>query len=116
MGNAGGEFDDLDAARHLALGVGEHLAVLGRDQAGQVVAALVQQFQELEHDPRTAQRRGIGPGREGHVGSGHGGVDFCGTGQGHTPGYGAGGGVEHVSLAATAAVDGLSVDMVSKDV
>jgi hypothetical protein len=94
--NAGGEFHNFDAAGDFALRVGEHLAVLGGDHAGQVVAVLVEQFQELEHDARTAQRRGVGPGREGSLRGGHSGIHFVGAGQGHLASHGAGGGVEHV--------------------
>jgi hypothetical protein len=64
-GNAAGEFDDVDAARHLALRVGEHLAVLDGDGAGQVVLVLVHQLQELEHDAGAADGRRVGPGRKG---------------------------------------------------
>jgi hypothetical protein len=37
--DAAGEFHHLDAARHFALGIGKHLAMLARDQRGQVVGA-----------------------------------------------------------------------------
>jgi hypothetical protein len=63
--NAAGELHDLDAARHLALRVGEHLAVLGGDQVRELVAVPVEQFQELEHHARPTQRRRPRPGREG---------------------------------------------------
>jgi hypothetical protein len=52
--NAAGELDDVDAARDLALRVGEHLAVLGGDHRGQRVAVLVHQLQEGEDHARTA--------------------------------------------------------------
>jgi hypothetical protein len=39
VGQAAGELDDLKTARHLALGVGKHLAVLLREQARDVVLA-----------------------------------------------------------------------------
>jgi len=98
--DAGGELDDLDAARDLALRVGEDFAVLGRDHVGQCVPVLVKQLQELEHHACTAQRRRVGPGREGGLGSGHGLAHLGRIGQGHAAGHGTGGGVGHVLSAA----------------
>ena len=46
LGNAARELDDLDAARELAFGVGEHLAVLARDERRELVEALVEQLLE----------------------------------------------------------------------
>ena len=91
--NAGGEFDDVDATRHLALGIGEHLAVFGGDGVGQGVFVLVQQFQKFEHDPGTAQRRRIGPSRKSGLRSGHGLADIGRIGQGHVAGDFTGSGV-----------------------
>ena len=68
--------DNLDAACHLALCVGEHLAMFGRDQAGQIVSVLIQQLQKFEHDPRAAQRRQIAPGRKCRLSGGHGSPDI----------------------------------------
>ncbi len=72
VGDAAGEFHHLDAARDFAPGVREHLAVLARDQRGQVVVVLVEQFLELEQDARAAQRRRVGPGGERGLGGGDG--------------------------------------------
>ena len=70
--NAAGEFDDFDAARDLALGIGEDLAVLARDQLGQFVLVLVQQRLEIEQDARALERGRFGPSRKGGAGGGHG--------------------------------------------
>ena len=66
---AGGELDVLEAAADLALGVGEHLAVLARDDRGEFVLALDEQLaQPEEHvgaldEPRGAPRGKGGGGR-----------------------------------------------------
>ena len=59
--HAAGELDDLKPARHLAAGVGEHLAVLAGDEAGEVVAAGVDELPEREHDLRAARERCAAP-------------------------------------------------------
>jgi hypothetical protein len=111
--DAAGKFHNLNAARDLALRVGEHLAVLGRDQAGQLVFVRVEQLQKLEHHPRAAQRRGVGPGRKSRFGRGHGGVHVGAVGQPHLAADGAGGGVEHVLAACALACSELAGDKVS---
>ncbi len=63
MRNAAGEFDHLEAALDVALGVGERLAVLGREQLGERLHLLLRQVEELEHHARAALRIGGGPGR-----------------------------------------------------
>ena len=50
--DAAGELDVLQAAGDLAGGVGEHLAVLGGDDRGQLVGAVVQQLAEGEQHRR----------------------------------------------------------------
>ena len=65
----GGELDVLQAARDLAGGVAEDLAVLGGDDGGQLVGAGVQQLAEGEQHGGPARQRGRtpllgrGPGR-----------------------------------------------------
>src|SRR6185503_16293907 len=68
MRNAARELDDLDAARELALRVGEHLAMLARDERRDLVEALVEQLLELEQDARAFERRSVGPARECSLG------------------------------------------------
>ena len=63
--DATSELNNIDAAHHFALGVGEHLAVLGGDHRGEFVAVLVEQTEELVHDARAADRRRVGPAVEG---------------------------------------------------
>jgi hypothetical protein len=63
--NATGKFDDFEAALNVALGIGKGLAVLGGQQAGEIVIFALDQLQEPEHDAGSALRIGGGPGREG---------------------------------------------------
>jgi hypothetical protein len=79
--DSAGELDDFEAAHDVALGVGDDLAVLGRQQLGQLVHVGVEQAHEVEHHPRPALRIGRGPGRLGGLGVGDGGVQL-GRGQG----------------------------------
>ena len=61
MRDAAGEFDDLHAADDFALGVGQHLAVLGSDDRRQFIHVPLEKLAELEQHARPAQRRRIGP-------------------------------------------------------
>src|SRR5205085_1499767 len=56
------ELHDLHAARHLALRVAEHLAVLAGDERRQRVALFIQQREEAREHPRAPHRRGLRPG------------------------------------------------------
>ena len=49
-----GELDHLDAARDLAFGIGERLAVLLRDDAREVLALRIHEVAEAHHDARAA--------------------------------------------------------------
>ena len=110
--NAAGEFHDLDAAHHFALGVREHLAVFAGDQLGQLVLVLVEQRLEVEQHARTLERGRLGPGREGGLGRGHGQRHFVGGRQRNRGGHFAGGRIEAVGVAVAAAVVVLAVDVV----
>src|SRR5262249_55716374 len=63
--NAAGELDDLDSARHLALRVREHLAVLTGDELGERIAFAVEEREKASQHARTPQRRSVGPGWPG---------------------------------------------------
>ena len=72
--DAGGELDHLDAARDLALGVGQRLAVFLRDDLREILALRVHEIAEAHEDARAAQRRIRAPecqrgggGRDGRV-------------------------------------------------
>ena len=70
MRDAAGELDDFQPALDVALGVGDDLAVLGREQLGQLVHVGFDQPLELEHHPRAALRVGRGPARLRGLGGG----------------------------------------------
>ena len=67
--DAAGELHDLLAAADLAERVGEHLAVLGGDDRGELVLAGVQQLAEGEQHLRPLGQRGVPPRREGRLGA-----------------------------------------------
>ena len=61
VGNADSELDDLKAALNVALGVGNGLAVLARQNVGELVVVALRQFEELHHHARPALRIGCDP-------------------------------------------------------
>ncbi len=63
MRNAEREFDHLDAALDVALGVGDRLAVLAREDVGELVVVLGDEIDELHQDAGAALRIDRGPGR-----------------------------------------------------
>ena len=86
MRDAAGEFDDLGAARHLAGGVGEDLAVLIGDEASQGAGFAVEQFAEFEQNARPGQRRRRRPGRKCRGSRLHRLVHLGGAGKGYAAG------------------------------
>lgn len=93
--DATGELHDIDTTRHLAHGIGKHLAMFGSDHVGQRLLVLVQQLEEFEQHARPADRRGVGPLGECSLGRCHRAGDVLGTAQAHFRGDLAGGRVEH---------------------
>jgi hypothetical protein len=61
MRDTDGEFDDLDTALDVTLGIGDRLAVLHGQQLGELVDVLVDQLDEPHHHPRPALRIPGGP-------------------------------------------------------
>ena len=55
--------DDLDPALHLAVRVGQHLAVLGREEAREVVAVLVEELVDAEEELGALREREVAPRR-----------------------------------------------------
>ena len=100
MRDAAGEFDHLDAALDIALGIGKRLAVLGGEQRGQRIHLLPDQLQKLEHHPRAALRIGRGPGRLRGLRIGDGGFDLGLAGERNPGLYLAGIGIVDVAEAA----------------
>ena len=58
-----GELDDLEPAGDLAAGVGEHLAVLGGEDRGELALAAVEQLAEGEHHRLPLGDGGLAPAR-----------------------------------------------------
>ena len=90
--------------------VGQHLAVLVGDDAGERRLVAQQQLAELEHHAGAGQRRRRGPGRERGARGAHRLIDLGGARQRDAAGALAGRRVEHVAPAAACAADGLAVD------
>jgi len=110
MRNAGGEFDDFEAAGGLATGVGEDFAVLGGDEAGEVVEVLLEELAETEEDAGATQRRLGGPGWESGLSGGYSGVEFGAAGQRDEGLHLTGGRIEDVGLTPGCAGDGFAID------
>ena len=112
LGRVAGVFHVLDAALQLAVGIGQHLAVLGGDHRSDLVGVFFEQHFELAHHAGALQRRCVAPGREGGFGRGNGGFHRGLARQGHAGGRLAGGGVEH-RLRAFGVGDELAVDQMA---
>ena len=63
VGNAAGELDHFEAALHVALGVGESLAVLGGEKPRQAIELLLRQFEKLHQHAGASLRIRRRPGR-----------------------------------------------------
>src|SRR5439155_18323649 len=59
--DSAGELDHFEASLDRALGVGEHLAVLVRDEERELVHVPFDQFLEPEHHPRPGEGRSLRP-------------------------------------------------------
>ena len=99
VGQPGGEFDVLQPAGDLPLGVGEDLAVLAGQQGREFGPALHEQFADLEENVGAlGQARGA-PARQGGAGGLDGFLDAVGGGQGDLLLLLAGGRVEDGAVA-----------------
>jgi hypothetical protein len=67
LGDAGGELYDLETTSDFPPGVGEDFAVLGREDDGKFVSALIEELAEAEEDTGAAKRWLRGPIREGSL-------------------------------------------------
>ena len=110
MRDAAGEFHHLEAALDVALGVGEGLAVLGRQQLGEVVVFLLDQLEELEHHAGAPLRIGRRPGRLRRFGIGDGVLDLGMLGERDLGLHLAGIGIEDVAEPPGGALDRLAAD------
>ena len=85
MRQAAAEFDNLQPALDIALAVGNHLAMLGREQVRQLVHMLFDQRLEIKHHPRPALRVHRGPCRLCRLRSRNRLVQHCLVAQSHSP-------------------------------
>ena len=63
MRRADADLDDFEAALDVALGVGDGLAVLARQEFGQRIILALHQFEKLHQHAHAPLRIGRGPGR-----------------------------------------------------
>ena len=113
MRNAAGEFDHFEAALDVALGVGNGLAVLARQQIGELVVIALRQFEELHHHARAALRIGGAPLHLGGLGILDGGTNLGLGGQRHLGLDVAGHRLENVGRPARCALDLFAADEMS---
>jgi hypothetical protein len=81
VGDAAGELDVLEATGHLAEGVGLHLAVLGGQEGGDLLAIALHELAQVEHHLGAAGEGGGTPPRLGGAGGGDGPVDLLNRGE-----------------------------------
>jgi hypothetical protein len=82
-GDAADVLNDLETALHLALRVGEDLAVLLREDRGDVVPALVDKLAYREQELLALGERYAAPARERLFGRLHGAIDLLDRGEVH---------------------------------
>ena len=80
--SAAGDLDALDAAPHAAARLIQRLAVLGRDDAGELLEVVLEELLELEHGAGAHDGRRVAPGGEGLLRGCDGGVEIPGRRQG----------------------------------
>ncbi len=66
--DATGELDDFESALDRTIGIVQYLAMLLGDQFRDLGPVALDEFLELEHDPRTSQNRRARPRRKGRLG------------------------------------------------
>src|SRR5207237_4040085 len=106
------ELDDLEPPRDLALCVGEHLAVLGREELRDVLTVLVEQLADAEEELGAARERDRAPGLEGPRRGLDRAVDLLDAREVDLSGLRAGGRVVDGAAAAGLPLDPLPVDPV----
>ncbi len=110
MRNADDEFADFQAAHEIALGVFDRLAVLAREDLGQLVHVGVEKFDELHEHAGAALRVGGCPLRLRGLGAGDGSAEFRVACQRHGALHFARCRVEDVARAPAGAGDALAID------
>jgi len=83
VADTGGVLDHFQAAEHVALGIGQGLALFGSEDRRQLLHVLADQLLVLEEDARTRTDRCLAPGLEGFLAASDGTVDFLGSRKRH---------------------------------
>ena len=81
VGDSAGELDVLESASHFAQGVGNGLAMLGRDRFRNLTSMGIHQLAQLEHDFGAAREGRGSPLDEGSLGDLDGVVNVRGAGE-----------------------------------
>ena len=110
MRDAAGELDHFETALNIAFGIGNGLAVLGRQQFCQLVELVLHEIDEFHQHAGAALRVGRRPGRKGRLRHRNGMLDFGMLGERDLGLHLAGIGVEHVSEPPRCALHGLAAD------
>jgi len=112
--HGGGALDHLDRAADLGECVGQRLAHVLRDQAGDLLLVLDQRLAQREHAPRALDRRCAAPGREGLLRGAHGRIEVGGRREGHAREQRARRGLGDVEVLAGGGFDELAADVVAQ--
>ncbi|KPW69598.1 Fused ISPsy20 transposase IstB/transcriptional regulator LysR family protein [Pseudomonas cannabina] len=102
--------DHLKAAKDIALGIGQRLALLGAQYRRNAPGVLADQRLQLEHDAHARADGRVTPGAIGRVGGSNGGVDFTGCGERHLRKHFLRGRVDDVLPFAALRVEPLAID------
>ena len=103
-------FDHFQPAEHVALGIGQGLALLGGEDGGQFLDVFPDQLLVLEEDPRAGADRRLAPGLEGFLGAGHRGIDLVLGGEGHARQHFLSGGVDDIAPLIRLRLDEFAID------
>ncbi len=108
--DVGRVLDDLQAAEHVAFGIGEGLALLGGQRRGQRLDVVADQLLVLQEDARALPDGHLAPGLERVLRGGDGGLDFIRRGHRHAGQALLRRGVDHVAPLGAARLDEFAVD------
>jgi hypothetical protein len=106
----GKPFDDAGAGNDFHLGLGQRLALLLRQQRGDLVGALLEQGCGTAHDGAALMGRHLAPDLKALVGRRQGAVQVGNIGMGHTANHLAACRVAHINFLAAGSVLPLTVD------
>src|SRR3546814_8695939 len=112
MRDSAGEFDDVYATLHVAARVGDHLAVLGGEEEGELLDILLDQLLIFEHDAGAPLRVGRRPAMLRLHRDLHGLVEVGGGAEAHLRLHGAAIGVEYLAMALAGGMSAADNEMI----